>query len=246
MSWIDRAVVAAGAAVVGVVDPSRGDMIALLGELTAGAALPSIRDRMAATEEGRGILRDRPRIRVDRIDMEALAQLPAGTFGREYAQYLSRHGFSPDERHEVQFVADPELAYVMQRYREVHDFWHVLSGLPPTVVGEVAVKWLEMVQTGLPMCALSAFVAPARLSPADRRLLCSTYIPWAINTGKTAAFLLGVRYEDLLPLPLDEVRKRLHFAAAPHPPAAPPSRGSGAAADAAAASGASLAGGHMR
>lgn len=47
---------------------------------------------------------------------------------------------------------------------QVHDFWHVLSGLPPTVVGEIALKWFEMMQTGLPVTALSAFVGPLRLT----------------------------------------------------------------------------------
>lgn len=49
------------------------------------------------------------------------------------------------------------------RYREVHDLWHVLSGLPPTVEGELALKWFELVQTGLPMCALGAVVGPLAL-----------------------------------------------------------------------------------
>lgn len=50
----------------------------------------------------------------------------------------------------------------MTRYRQVHDFWHVLSGMPPTLLGEIAVKWLEFVQTGLPMNALSSFVGPLK------------------------------------------------------------------------------------
>ena len=50
---------------------------------------------------------------------------------------------------------DDELAWIMTRYRQVHDMWHVLCGLPPTVLGEVALKWLELVQTRLPVAALS-------------------------------------------------------------------------------------------
>ena len=33
-----------------------------------------------------------------------------------------------------------------------------------SVPHEIAVKWYEMIQTGLPMCALSSFVAPIRLT----------------------------------------------------------------------------------
>ncbi len=44
------------------------------------------------------------------------------------------------------FVDDPELAYVMRRMREVHDFWHVLFGCHTNVFGEIALKALEFVQ----------------------------------------------------------------------------------------------------
>ena len=43
----------------------------------------------------------------------------------------------------------------MCRYRQVHDFWHVLCDLPPTVLGEVALKWFELKATGLPVCLFS-------------------------------------------------------------------------------------------
>jgi ubiquinone biosynthesis protein COQ4 len=130
-------------------------------------------------------------------------------------RYLDRHGFSPDERHEVRFVQDPELAYVMQRYREVHDLLHVLSGLTPTVLGETAVKWLEMVQTGLPMAALSAILAPARLSSADRRSLLRLYVPWATTVGRQCVPLITVAYEDRWTQQLEDVRRELGLTQAP-------------------------------
>lgn len=44
------------------------------------------------------------------------------------------------------FIDDPELAYVMARSREVHDFWHVLFDCHTNVFGELALKALEFVQ----------------------------------------------------------------------------------------------------
>ena len=41
---------------------------------------------------------------------------------------MDSHGFSPDERAPVRFIDNPDLAYIMLRYRQVHDFWHVMSG----------------------------------------------------------------------------------------------------------------------
>jgi len=36
---------------------------------------------------------------------------------------------TPDSRRPVRFVDDPELAYVLQRYRETHDFNHLILGI---------------------------------------------------------------------------------------------------------------------
>lgn len=74
-------------------------------------------------------------------------------------------GFSPDARLPVHFVDDPELVYVMLRYRQIHDLMHTLMGMPPNLLGEVVVKWVEFIQTGLPMCGLAALFGPLRLGP---------------------------------------------------------------------------------
>jgi hypothetical protein len=45
----------------------------------------------------------------------SLRALPQGSLGRCYFEYCERHGFSADERPEVDrtLVGDPELAYAM-------------------------------------------------------------------------------------------------------------------------------------
>lgn len=76
-------------------------MIAALGETTAGPALPRLRDIMLESTEGRQILKQRPRINSETVDMEALARLPMGTFGRSYVTWLERCGVTPDTREPV-------------------------------------------------------------------------------------------------------------------------------------------------
>ena len=123
-----------GGSVISLVSPGRADLVAAVGETTGESALRSIHRRMLAHPVGRDILTKRPRITEDNIDPEQmLLRLPEGSFGRDYAEFMCRHGFQAADRAEVQFVDDPDLAYVMQRYREVHDFWHVLCDIPPTV-----------------------------------------------------------------------------------------------------------------
>ena len=72
--------------------------------------------------------------------------MPPGTFGHAYAQFMGSRNFQADDRPPVRFLEDPELAFVAARAREVHDFWHVLFGCHTNVFGELALKAMEFVQ----------------------------------------------------------------------------------------------------
>jgi ubiquinone biosynthesis protein COQ4 len=137
------------------------------------------------------------------------------TFGEAYGQFLRGHGFDPDDRSAVKYIQDPELAYIMLRYRQCHDYWHVLTGLPPTVLGELGLKWLELLQTGLPVAALSATVGSLRLSTHERNILNNHYLPWAVRQSQQAEYLLNVYYEKEFDTPVEELRKRLRIEPAP-------------------------------
>ena len=76
---------------------------------------------------------------------------------------MSFHQYSADERPKVKYVGNVQHAYIIQRYKETHDCMHVLLGYNTTVAEEVAVKWFEMAQTGLPLTAFSSFTGPLML-----------------------------------------------------------------------------------
>lgn len=40
----------------------------------------------------------------------------------------------------------------MTRYRETHDLVHTVLDMPTNMLGEIAVKWIEAINIGLPMC----------------------------------------------------------------------------------------------
>ena len=46
--------------------------------------------------------------------------------------------------------------------RENHDIVHAVLAMPTDGVGEVIVKWIEGLQTGLPMCIGGAVLGPLR------------------------------------------------------------------------------------
>ncbi|KAH7463594.1 Ubiquinone biosynthesis protein COQ4-like protein, mitochondrial [Phytophthora ramorum] len=196
-------------------NPERGDMLAALGEVTGRDALRRIHARMCADPVGTRILADKPVIRNDKIDMEQLRAMPANSFGHHYAAFMDSHGFDANGRSLVRFVDDPELAYVMQRHRELHDFWHTLFDVPPTVLGEIALKYVEMAHSQLPVSALSAFVGPLRLSSEERCMLVKVYVPWANRASKKAHSLHCVMYEEEFETPIEELRQRLNIEVAP-------------------------------
>ena len=136
----------------------------------------------------------------------AMRSLPDGTLGREYARFMDVRRFTPESRSAVRFVDDPVDAWVLQRYRDVHDVWHVLTGMPTTVLGELAQKWFEAAQTGLPVAVISAVFGPLRLKTEERRVLVTELVPWAVSTGRRAPDLMAVRYEDRLEDSLEDLR----------------------------------------
>ncbi|XP_078498189.1 ubiquinone biosynthesis protein COQ4 homolog, mitochondrial [Lissotriton helveticus] len=204
-----KALLAAGSSVMSLYDPYRHDMVAVLGETTGHLALQMLRDRMKHHPEGCQILQERPRIRMSTLDMQWLRDLPDGTFGREYARFLDVNRVSPDTRMSVKFVDDEELAYVIQRYREVHDLMHTLLGMPTNMLGEVVVKWFEAVQTGLPMCILGAAFGPLRLKSRKLEVLIKELLPWAVRSGQNAQCILNFYYEKRWEQTVESLREEI-------------------------------------
>ncbi|KAL0965454.1 hypothetical protein UPYG_G00281460 [Umbra pygmaea] len=212
---IQKALLALGSGVAALQNPYRHDMVAVLGETTGWQALMALRDRMKGDPEGCTVLTERPRIRLSTLDVSKMASLPGGSFGREYLRFLEENKVTPDSRADVKFVDNEELAYVMQRYREVHDLLHTLLGMPTNMLGEVAVKWFEAVQTGLPMCILGAALGPLRLSTSRLEPLVTSLVPWAVRNGRQARCVLSIFYERRWDQSLDDLRKELNIETPP-------------------------------
>ncbi|KAH8824565.1 ubiquinone biosynthesis protein Coq4 [Flagelloscypha sp. PMI_526] len=234
LNWFENAVLAVGSGVMSLADPRRGgkqffllstnpssevltDMVAALGETTAGPSLPRLREIMLEDEEGRSILKERPRVNTDTIDMNALAQYPDGSFGRAYVTWLERCGVTPDTREPVHYIDDPELAYVMQRYRECHDFYHCITNMPVSVEYELALKFFEFANLGLPMAGFGAALGHLRLTAAKRKRLFAEYVPWALKCGGTAKSLITVYWEKRWSQNVEEIKKELGIWDPPEP-----------------------------
>ncbi|KMP00296.1 ubiquinone biosynthesis protein COQ4 [Coccidioides immitis H538.4] len=208
---IERGALAIGSAVGSLLNPRRGDLIATVGETTATPFfIYRLRDAMLADPTGRRILRDRPRITSQTLSLPYLRSLPKNTVGYTYATWLDREGVSPDTRSSVQYIDDEECAYVMQRYRECHDFYHAVTGLPIVVEGEIALKAFEFMNTLIPMTGLSVFAA-IRLKPEEKQRFWSIHLPWAIRSGLASKELINVYWEEQLERDVNELREELNI-----------------------------------
>ncbi|CAL1717302.1 unnamed protein product [Somion occarium] len=184
LNWFETGLLTIGSAYKALTDPRRG-----------GLVLPRLRDIMLASTEGRQILKERPRISTRTVDLEKLALLPEGTVGHAYISWLERTGVTPDTREPVHYIDDPELAYVMQRYRECHDLYHCIFNLPVNFESELALKYFEFANLGLPMAGFAAAFAPLRLNSEKRARLFNEAVPWAIKCGTSAKSLITIYWE---------------------------------------------------
>mmetsp|Transcript_29993 Transcript_29993/g.34506 ORF Transcript_29993/g.34506 Transcript_29993/m.34506 type:complete len:113 (-) Transcript_29993:41-379(-) len=103
----------------------------------------------------------------------------------------------------------------MLQQRQCHDYWHNFFNLQPNVHGELVLNWNEMMQTNIPVAALSCTFGPLQLSSEKRQELMTVYLPWAIKTGKNAQYLLNVYYEEEFHTDIETLRKRIGIEPAP-------------------------------
>ena len=136
-NYFQKTLLTCGSAAIALLNPHRGDMIACLGEVTGEGAIKHMRQKMIETEEGNEILKEKPRINSATVSFDKLSQMPENTLGRVYADFMTDNNITADSRLPVQFIEDPELAYVMQRYREVHDLVHATLFMRTSMLGEV-------------------------------------------------------------------------------------------------------------
>nr|AAZ94908.1 putative ubiquinone bioshynthesis protein COQ4 [Moneuplotes crassus] len=188
-------------------DPTKGDIVAKVGDLSGTKALKNIRSKMLADKTGRQILEERPRIKEDSVFFDRLGQMDENSVGYHYWKFMAKYDFTPDERPVATYVPDMELAYIMQRYKECHDFLHTLLGMGISIEDELAVKAFEMVQTGIPMCAFSLITGPFLLKPLEMKKLYIDYLPWVTKMALTSRFFMNIYFEKHFEQDVDEFRR---------------------------------------
>ena len=203
-----------------IADPERTDRVFEIIRALSGDAFEHAWQRFRVHPDGQRLLAERPSLLAALGDRAALRALPEHSFGRTYAEFMDAAKLDAAGLVEAEEMAtqtygradegpkDPDREYFGDRLRDMHDLWHVLTGYGRDEAGEAAN--LAFTYAQVPNLGVGFIViAGAILGPLDLSLYWPRYLWRAYRRGRRAAQLSSVPYEELLPLPLAEVRRRL-------------------------------------
>ncbi len=175
-------------------DPNRLDLVFVLGESVNRLAFPRVWSQFESDAVGARVLEERPAIDSAHVDLDALTRLPDGTLGREYARFLHDNELTLDV-FKAPLGVDPRIAYLVQRIRQTHDVWHVVTGYTPDIPGEVLLQAFTFAQLKTPSSLMIAIVGATRI--AVRGGL--SFLPRLAN-----AFKRGARTKKMAPMYWEE------------------------------------------
>jgi len=167
--------------------------------------------RMLASGDCQRLLARKSSLTDALADFDALRAMPEGSLGRAFLRFAERHGLDPRaliaSQHEMSrdyFELDPVRQWVSDRLTVMHDLWHVLCGYDATTAGESALMCFSLPQR-VNDRALPIFIVMSLLSGRVR----PRNVWEGVRRGRRAVRLAAQPLEELLPLPLHEVRERL-------------------------------------
>lgn len=157
------------------------------------------------------------------VDRAAIGQLPAGSFGRAYLDFITRENISAEGLIEAgESVKNGEEddttdeAFVGRRLREMHDTWHVLTGYGRDGFGELCVLSFSTAQNWNPGFAAIVAIGTIKIANGSSWRKVVPAVREAYRNGKNAAWLLEQDYDTLFSMPLEDVRTKLNIQPAPH------------------------------
>ncbi|KAH3670399.1 hypothetical protein OGAPHI_000914 [Ogataea philodendri] len=207
---VEKAALFVGSAAGAYLHPERNEFIVALGESTAlPYFLNQLKVQMLNDPVGRQILKERPNITSDSLRLDELRKYPENSLARAYVSWLDMEGVSPDTREPVRFIDDEELAFIFQRYRQCHDFYHAITGLPIVREGEIALKLFEFLNLKIPFAGMGALFAPIPIKKSQRSRLLNIYYPWALKNSASCKPLINVYWENILDHDVDHLRAQL-------------------------------------
>jgi ubiquinone biosynthesis protein Coq4 len=196
-------------------DPTRSDIQHGINRLIRDAVSGATDEEIAAARDAQPELARLYAEGYDpKLDADALAALPAGTLGHEYARFIRENEIDPLGT--LIALGPPRnfLEYSILRAYKLHDILHVVLGCDATVMGEVRIVSFSLGQgrndrPRAPAAALSVLLLHLTIKdPRRMREAVSLAARW-LDLGSRVPPHTSVRIEDWMDRPVEEVRERV-------------------------------------
>jgi ubiquinone biosynthesis protein COQ4 len=178
-----------------------------------GPFFPRTFKRFSRDATGNRLMTSRSSLLAALRDRASLEKLPEGSLGRAYLAFCDREGITPGGLVEASDavpmapgLTDDERWFI-DRMRDSHDLWHVLTGYRTDLTGELSVLTFSVAQTwgpGLTLLVLGGLMETYKsgeIGAHARKLVADAW-----RTGRRAKWFATAPWEEWLGRPLDEVR----------------------------------------
>ena len=186
-------------------------------EALNGSATRKDFQKFYASPKGPELLKQRRFLPTMLDDHKHLSKMPEGSVAHAYLKFMKREGLSAAglvaeslSQREWQKQYDDDYLWYMNRLRDTHDLYHVLTGYGRDALGEDALLGFSHSQNGGLGVSFIAFMGArevAKQAPREARI--SEVLKEGRRHGKLAERLVDQDIVALLAEPLDEARARL-------------------------------------
>ena len=175
--------------------------------------------KFLSSERGQALRAREPYLPAILDDHAALRRMPAGSLAHAYCDFMEREGLSAAGLVEEfeKFAHDKprfqdQFLWYLNRGRDVHDLLHVLTGYGRDGLGEACVLAFTYSQQPSPAHLFIGYMAGLNMK---KTVKSSAPVLRAVRDGqklgKACPRLIETSITELLPLPVDEVRRRLNI-----------------------------------
>ncbi len=173
---------------------------------------------LCLSEQGEFLRATEPRLPEILDDHAALRRTPAGSLGHAYCDFMEAEGLSAAglvaEAERLGRAKYPDLVqWFIERSRDTHDLFHVLTGYGRDALGEQCVLLFTHGQSPSQGHLLIGYAGAANIKKMVRGSAAPVVgaVREAHRTGKGAPQLMAQPIRELLAQPLDAVRARLRI-----------------------------------
>lgn len=146
-------------------------------------------------------------------DIEALAQCPEGSLGRELNRLLVENGYDPEvlDRNAIALSELPHaLEYLNTRILQMHEVWHLVAGYRTTGTHEIAISAFQLAQFPHNYSAmfLAAGMAIAHCKEPRTFAVLMQIICEAWQHGRATPVMMDIVWEDEWHEQVEDIRAR--------------------------------------